>query len=103
MGPGIKTEPVPSFTRGENPTPHLLRRRQIAYACEPMRRALRVSLLVFQALWLNVLLPGHTRGIITTPGDASAPATRTVAGDCCHPDTAPAKDTPDQPAKRAAH
>jgi hypothetical protein len=73
-----------------------------------MRRALRVSLLVFQALWLNVLLPGHTRGIIATPGDAGAPVTQAVASDCCHTDTRlpkdrPGKDAPDKPAKRAAH
>jgi hypothetical protein len=32
----------------------------------------RIALVLFQALWLNVILPGHTRGIITLPGTACA-------------------------------
>jgi hypothetical protein len=27
-----------------------------------------LALIVFQALWLNVIVPGHTRGIVTLPG-----------------------------------
>jgi hypothetical protein len=33
-----------------------------------IRRAGIIALLVFQAVWLNVILPGHTRGVITVPG-----------------------------------
>jgi hypothetical protein len=31
-------------------------------------RSIRWSLILFQLLWLNVILPGHTRGSITIPG-----------------------------------
>jgi hypothetical protein len=31
-----------------------------------------MALLVFQALWLNVIVPGHTRGIVTLPGSPCA-------------------------------
>src|SRR5689334_1212409 len=35
-------------------------------------RALRISVLIFAALWFGVLLPVHTRGQIALPGDESA-------------------------------
>jgi hypothetical protein len=31
-------------------------------------RALRLAVLLFQALWLNVIVPGHQRGIVAMPG-----------------------------------
>jgi hypothetical protein len=40
-------------------------------------RAARISLIVFQALFLNVVLPGHTRGIVTMSG-APPPAPSAV-------------------------
>ncbi len=35
-------------------------------------RAGRIALLVFQAVWLNVILPGHQRGALTLPGDVDS-------------------------------
>jgi len=32
------------------------------------RRPLHLAVLIFQALWLNVIVPGHTRGIVQLPG-----------------------------------
>ena len=32
-----------------------------------LRRAGILALLVFQGLWLNVIVPGHTRGVVTLP------------------------------------
>lgn len=32
----------------------------------------RIALLVFQAVWLNVIVPGHTRGIVPLPGSCCA-------------------------------
>lgn len=62
-------------------------------------RAGRIAFLVFQAVWLNAILPGHTRGLITLPGTPpggpschDAPA-RPVA-DCCP------SSTPSDPGKR---
>jgi hypothetical protein len=62
-----------------------------------VNRGLRVALIVFQALWLNVLLPGHTRGVIVTPGTARQ------VHDCCRSEGAPGKDTPADSQRRAAH
>jgi hypothetical protein len=39
-----------------------------------------LAFLLFQAIWLNVVLPGHTRGIVTLAG-ASCSACATQAGD----------------------
>lgn len=52
------------------------------------------ALLLFQALWLNVILPGHTRGVITVPGFESAPASSAAAAahGCCSTRSAPADD-----------
>jgi hypothetical protein len=44
---------------------------------------------LFQAFWLNVLLPGHTRGQIVMPGTPAAQAAET-GHSCCEADTAPA-------------
>jgi hypothetical protein len=43
----------------------------------------RISLLVFQVVWLNVVLPGHTRGVIALPG--SGDSVQKSAG-CCAKD-----------------
>lgn len=32
-------------------------------------RSFRIALLVVQALWLNVIVPGHRRGVIALPGE----------------------------------
>ncbi len=32
-------------------------------------RALRIAILLFQAMWLNVIVPGHTRGVVALPGE----------------------------------
>jgi hypothetical protein len=49
-------------------------------------RVLRIAILLFEALWLNVIVPGHTRGIVVfAPGvnAASCPACQTAAVDTC--------------------
>jgi hypothetical protein len=40
------------------------------------RRALCLSLLLFQAIWLNVIVPGHTRGVVSLPGCAACDSSR---------------------------
>jgi hypothetical protein len=47
-------------------------------------RSVRIALLAYQALWLCVIVPGHTRGIVVLPGTSRDAA-------CCH---APGKSTP---------
>ncbi len=33
-----------------------------------LRRIAVVALILFESLWLNVIVPGHTRGIVLVPG-----------------------------------
>ena len=62
-----------------------------------MRRAGVIALPTFQALWLNVILPGHRRGAVTLPGyEPSAAQHR-----CCSQH--PGSGTSDAPGDRAAH
>ena len=58
----------------------------------------RVALLIFQALWLNVILPGHTRGIITLPGTACADS----GSGCCAKAKHSEPETPAKPNRRAS-
>jgi len=39
--------------------------------------------LVFQALWLNVIVPGHRRGVVSLPGEAPLPCHVIGAKSCC--------------------
>ena len=48
-----------------------------------------LALILFQAFWLNVVIPGHTRGAVALPGcdggsciDSSVSAARPAS--CCH-------------------
>ncbi len=47
-------------------------------------RALRLALLFFQALWLNVVLPGHQRGALTLPGTDECDSCERVDSRCTH-------------------
>jgi hypothetical protein len=62
-----------------------------------LRRALRLAFVLFQALWLNVIVPGHQRGAVALPGEPcrACEPQATTAGPCC--DDAPARRNPDQP------
>jgi len=61
-------------------------------------RPARIALLIFQALWLNVIVPGHTRGIVTLPGapcsDGACSANAGATDACC---------LPSGPSKQPAH
>ena len=68
-----------------------------AATVSPMRRrAFCIALLIFQAIWLNVIVPGHTRGVVALPGCACESGCPPLA--CCgsnHPDSshhAPVRD-----------
>jgi hypothetical protein len=56
----------------------------------------RISLLLFQALWLNVIIPGHTRGALTLPSTSSS------AASCCSHRDVDQKNAPAKPAKDAS-
>lgn len=62
------------------------------------RRLGTILLLAFQALWLNVILPGHTRGIVTMPGwKPAACHAETAATSCCASPDEPFDDKPGTP------
>jgi hypothetical protein len=46
-------------------------------------RALRILFVAFQAVWLNVIVPGHTRGIVTLGGGPSCESGGMAAHSCC--------------------
>ena len=46
-------------------------------------RAVRWCFIIFQCVWLNAVLPGHTRGVVTLPGTTDAQASRVEAHACC--------------------
>jgi hypothetical protein len=71
------------------------------------RKPIHLALLVFQFFWLNVVLPGHTRGIVTLPGATGcemADMAGASAHACCSaPRPAKSSRPPGSlPAKRAA-
>lgn len=69
-------------------------------------RPFHFALILFQAFWLNVVIPGHTRGAITLPGagceDSTCPFHTSMAGACCDTDGAEHRGQP-MPAKRVAN
>jgi hypothetical protein len=52
-------------------------------------RALRLAVLVFQALWLNVIVPGHRRGIVQMPGAVSDPSGQNTSNSSTGGETCP--------------
>jgi hypothetical protein len=69
-------------------------------------RSLRVAVLLFQAVWLNAVVPGHQRGAVALPGETCA-ACHASAESCC-PDMAegpparPESPAPNDPASHCA-
>src|SRR4051794_40481762 len=66
-----------------------------------------LALLLFQAIWLNVIVPGHTRGVVALPGadcqacDAAAASLPTRASCCDSSPTRSQRQTPN-PSGRAS-
>lgn len=48
-------------------------------------RTPKIAFLLFQALWLNVIVPGHQRGVVALPGESCATCEQAQASsdDCC--------------------
>ena len=67
-------------------------------------RAARVAILLFQALWLNVVLPGHQRGVVALPG-SECPNCRLALATACHSGcaTTPADSNRSVPGDPASH
>jgi hypothetical protein len=60
-------------------------------------RAGRIFLIVFQVVFLNVIVPGHTRGIITLSGRSSVVGLEDLGGGgCCRKGEGPAKSPTDK-------
>ena len=67
------------------------------------RRAFCIALLLFQTLWLNVIVPGHTRGMVALPG-SECDSCAQPARPCCaqeHTDASHPKPVRD-PASRCS-
>ena len=45
-----------------------------------LRRVAILALLVFQSLWLNIVLPGHTRGVVTLGARSAEPSAHACCG-----------------------
>ena len=60
-------------------------------------RPLRISLLVVQVVWLNAILPGHTRGQVVLPGGETAIVLRT----CNDPSSPCHSKDPSSPERKA--
>lgn len=63
-------------------------------------RTLRVAILLLQAVWFNVIVPGHRRGEVALPGEACA-ACHPQAVACCPEMADSAPDKPKAPASGA--
>ena len=64
-----------------------------------MERRIRIALIVYQVAWLNVVLPGHTRGAVTVPGYQPS-----IAKACCATDRSGARHDEDAESReRARH
>jgi hypothetical protein len=59
-------------------------------------RAARIALVLHLAVWLNVVIPGHTRGRYTVPGSRSS-AERAASACCAQRSTARPVERNDQP------
>jgi hypothetical protein len=46
-------------------------------------RLMRIALLLFEAAWLNIIVPGHQRGIVQDPGEPCA-ACAAAHAEACH-------------------
>ena len=63
---------------------------------------MRIFLLLFEALWLNVVVPGHQRGVVPLPGERCV-ACASPKDTCC-PDAGERREPArSKPVDRAAH
>jgi hypothetical protein len=68
-------------------------------------RAFRICFIAFQAIWLNAVVPGHTRGVVTLGCESDACEHTVKPHSCCPPAAASKNDkpspTPEQKARCA--
>ena|SRR5437763_1659197 len=62
-------------------------------------RYLRIAVLIFQALWFGVLVPGHRRGVIALAGEESVAALAQERS-CCRVDASKGGQAPQIPCNR---
>jgi hypothetical protein len=79
------------------------RRGRIVIVEKVRGRTFRIALLVFQALWLNVIVPGHRRGMVSLPGEAPLPCHAVAAKPCCGSSHPASHDKPDHAGDPALH
>lgn len=57
-------------------------------------RTLRWGFILLQCLWLNVVVPGHTRGAMAMPGSKSVGVTVQASEGCCGAKRTKSQGTP---------
>ena len=66
------------------------------FACRRLNKSVSVFLLVFEAVFLNVIVPGHTRGVITLTGKNSVVSMADLGCPfCSHQSNSDPKKAPD--------
>jgi hypothetical protein len=68
-------------------------------------KAVRWCFILFQCVWLNAVLPGHTRGVVTLPGtggDANAGRASVESHACCAGAAKKTDHNGDSPARKPA-
>jgi hypothetical protein len=54
-------------------------------ASRPMKKSFSIFLLLFETIFLTIIVPGHTRGVITLTGKNSAATVADLGCPFCHP------------------
>jgi hypothetical protein len=49
-------------------------------------RTLRWTFILFQFVWLNIVTPGHIRGLVTVGNEARSESAKSSTHGCCHAD-----------------
>jgi Protein of unknown function (DUF2946) len=66
------------------------------FACRRLKKSVSLFLLVFEAAFLNVIVPGHTRGVITLTGKTSVGSMADLGCPFCnHSSNSDPKKAPD--------
>jgi hypothetical protein len=65
-------------------------------------KPLRWCFILFQCVWLNAVLPGHTRGVVTLPGTGGDARVSVETHACCATSAKTTEKKNDAPARKPA-
>jgi hypothetical protein len=95
-----KARAVPRQSRGNSSQGYFWIERSFYYATLSLPvgwNAIKLGLLIFQAMWLLLVLPGHTRGLISWTRSSSG--VEIASESCCGSDQASPRSTDDEPTR----